>query len=141
MEGLQPYLTISENCEAALDFYKDCFDGEVVMLMRWKEAPGDCKDENVNPDGIMHAEFKSMYVSFMASEGMGEPTDCTNPNIALSVQLDDPKKQQEIFKKLSTNGTVLAPLEKSFWGAIFGMVKDQYGFQWMLNVPLSPDEM
>ncbi len=25
------------------------------------------------------------------------------------------------------------PLEKTFWGAYFGIVKDKFGIQWMIN--------
>jgi PhnB protein len=27
------------------------------------------------------------------------------------------------------------PLSDTFWGAHFGMLKDKYGFHWMLNCP------
>ena len=28
------------------------------------------------------------------------------------------------------------PLEKAFWGALFGMLTDKYGIDWMVNCQL-----
>jgi PhnB protein len=34
---------------------------------------------------------------------------------------------------MSEGGKVVFPLEKQFWGAIFGMVEDKFGVKWMFN--------
>ncbi len=36
---LQSYLAFNGNCEEAINFYKDVFDGELETLMRFKDAP------------------------------------------------------------------------------------------------------
>ena len=30
-------------------------------------------------------------------------------------------------------GTIMMPLEDTFWGARFGMLKDKFGVNWMFN--------
>jgi PhnB protein len=36
--------------------------------------------------------------------------------------------------KLSENGAILLPLEKTFWAELYGMVKDSYGINWHINL-------
>ena len=33
------YLTFDSNCEEAITFYKDIFDGEFRVMMRYKDGP------------------------------------------------------------------------------------------------------
>ena len=42
-------------------------------------------------------------------------------------------KAKQLFDALSTNGTLEMPLEKTFWGALFGMFVDKFGILWMVN--------
>ena len=37
-------------------------------------------------------------------------------------------------QKLSDGGTVSVPLEKQMWGDEFGMCRDQFGIDWMVNI-------
>lgn len=56
--------------------------------------------------------------------------------VTLSINLDDLQEQERIFKALSAGGTVSMPLQKTFWGAMYGQLIDRYGIQWMLNCEL-----
>jgi PhnB protein len=38
------------------------------------------------------------------------------------------------FDKLSAGGTVTMPLAKQAWGDEFGMLTDQFGIQWMVDI-------
>jgi PhnB protein len=58
-------------------------------------------------------------------------------NIRLSLDLDDIKKMDDIFARLSAGGKILMPLGDQFWGARFGMLEDAFGIQWMLNCELN----
>lgn len=42
-----------------------------------------------------------------------------------------------IFGALGAGGTVKAPLEKMFWGDIFGALIDKFGRGWRVNVSTS----
>ncbi|MEG1709785.1 MAG: VOC family protein, partial [Acinetobacter sp.] len=37
---------------------------------------------------------------------------------------------------LSVNGKIEMPLEKTFWGALYGAFTDQFGIKWMVNCQL-----
>ena len=34
---------------------------------------------------------------------------------------------------LAKDGTIVRPLEKTFWAARFGVVVDQFGVRWLVN--------
>jgi len=38
---------------------------------------------------------------------------------------------------VSTGGKILKPIGFAFWGDYFGMVKDQFGINWMVNFEVS----
>ena len=38
-----------------------------------------------------------------------------------------------IFTQLADEGSVAMPLDKTFWGAFFGMLIDKFGIQWMVS--------
>ena len=40
---------------------------------------------------------------------------------------------ERIFHLLAKDGTVLMPLEKTFWAARFGMLVDRFGIPWLIN--------
>jgi PhnB protein len=54
-------------------------------------------------------------------------------SISLSIGMNDEAQARSIFDQLAEGGFVMMPMEKQFWGAIFGMVTDKYGIHWMIN--------
>lgn len=131
MKNLNVYLTFSGNCREALHFYKESLKGEIASLQTFGQAPVSVTDEY--KDRVMHAEFKADGVYFMASDGMpGQPVEA-GYNISMSLNTDNEKEQEDIFNRLSEGGRVTMPLQDTFWGARFGMLRDRFGIQWMLN--------
>jgi PhnB protein len=41
---------------------------------------------------------------------------------------------RELFEKLSQGGQVTMPYQSTFWAKGFGMLTDQFGVNWMVNV-------
>jgi PhnB protein len=41
---------------------------------------------------------------------------------------------------LANGGTVVMPLEKTFWAARFGMVVDRFGIPWLINCEASDQQ-
>jgi PhnB protein len=39
----------------------------------------------------------------------------------------------KIFNGLAEGGTITMPLEKMFWGALYGACTDKFGINWMVN--------
>jgi PhnB protein len=54
-------------------------------------------------------------------------------NISLAIGLNDPERATQLFGNLAKGGSVVMPLEKTYWAEAFGMVTDQFGVKWMIN--------
>lgn len=131
MKSLNPYINFSGKCREALDFYKECFHGEVPTLSTFADAPGET-DEKYKQN-VMHSEFRAEGVFFMATDGMPGREAAVGDNISLTLDFADEGEQARVFEALSRGGKVMQPLEDTFWGAKFGMLVDRFGIQWMLN--------
>ena len=132
---LNPYLNFNGNAEEAANFYKDALGGEIVMLNRFGESPMPCDDDWKQK--IMHVRilFGGDNI-IMISDAMKGREISTNGNIQLSIGLEDVEKTNELFENLSQGGEITMPLQDTFWGARFGMLKDKFGISWMLNCEL-----
>ena len=54
-------------------------------------------------------------------------------NITISLNAESEEEATKLFDGLSAGGRVTMPLEKTFWGAYFGMFTDKFGINWMVN--------
>lgn len=43
------------------------------------------------------------------------------------------EKADTIFSQLSTGGQIEGPMNDSPWGTYFGMFRDKYGIEWMIE--------
>ncbi len=136
MVAINPYLNFLGNTEEAFNFYKSVFGGEFITLQRFKDVPGT---ENLSPaesNKIMHVSLPIgkgyILMATDALESMGHKLSIGN-NINLSINVDSEKEADDVFNKLSAGGKIEMPLEKTFWGAYFGMFEDKFGIKWMVN--------
>ena len=138
MTQVNPYINFRGNCEEAFNFYKSVFGGEFLMVSRYKDMP-----PSENTHGTEIAGEKIMHISLpiskdswlMGSDVGGEWAKHTveGNNIQLSLSTESEDEARKIFKGLSEGGSVKMPLEKTFWGALFGMLTDKFGINWMMS--------
>ena len=82
----------------------------------------------------MHAHLDHENLSFMASDTNPHgPAFTPGNNVNLSIVGNDTAKMTEYFNRLSEGGTIMMPLEKQFWGDVFGMFTDKFGMHWMVS--------
>jgi PhnB protein len=128
---LNPYISFNGNARQAMEFYKDVFGGELNMNTFGEFGQPDSPDA----DKIMHAQMEAPNgFTLMASDtpqGMSY-----NPGDTMTVSLsgDDTAELRGYWDKLAAAGKVTMPLEKQMWGDEFGMVIDQFGIPWMVNI-------
>jgi PhnB protein len=67
-----------------------------------------------------------------ALESMGQAVTI-GTNYSISIAPDDMAEANRIFDGLAVGGKVEMPLQKMFWGAYFGLLRDKFGIQWMIN--------
>jgi PhnB protein len=140
MSLINAYLNFNGNTEEAFNFYKSIFGGEFAVLQRFKDVPSDVPMPSDNEgEKIMHISLPLGNHSML----MGSDVPATYPqavfgtNFSLSYNPDSEEETTRIFNALSAGGKVGMPLEKTFWGAYFGMCTDKFGIQWMLNYDLN----
>jgi len=136
MKAITTYFNFLGNTEDAMNFYKSVFGGEFTTLARFKDTPGS---ENMQPherDKIMNITLTTksgavlMATDFL--ESMEQKVELGN-NIHLVIHTDSEEEVDSLFKALSAGGKVEMPVNKTFWGAYFGMCEDKFGIKWMLN--------
>jgi PhnB protein len=139
MAKINPYLTFNGNSEEVFNFYKSVFGGEFAMLQRFGDMPVQegCEEmSDADKAKIMHVALPiSDGHVLMASDTIGEHADKfeTGNNISLSIAADSKEEADQIFNGLSNGGTVTMPIADTFWGAYFGMCKDKFDVNWMVN--------
>jgi PhnB protein len=69
----------------------------------------------------------------MATDGMTDEQPTTSGLITLSIGFSELEEQSNVFEALKKGGEEIMPLNDTFWGARFGIVKDQFGIHWKLN--------
>lgn len=63
-------------------------------------------------------------------------TKGNNYYISINLNANEQAEAQRLFEALSVNGQIEIPLEKTFWGALYGAFTDQFGVKWMINCQL-----
>jgi PhnB protein len=131
---VQPYLFFDGRCEEALDFYKRALGAEVLMLMRFNEAPDPPPPDMIAPGSenkVMHASVRIGETEVLASDGrsMGQPVF---QGVSLSLAVTSEAEADRVFKALSEGGQIQMPIGKTFFSPRFGMVADRFGVSWMV---------
>lgn len=136
MASLNPYLNFSGNTAEVFNFYKSVFGGDFAVFQRFGDMPGADKMQPGDLDKIMHVALPigkgNVLMASDSLESMGHKLVPGN-NHFISINADSEAEADKLFNGLSAGGTVTMPLEKTFWGAYFGMFSDKYGIQWMIN--------
>jgi PhnB protein len=130
MLGVNPYIAFKGNCREAIEFYKSALDAELLFSQTMGESPmaGMGPAEN-----IMHCTIKVGDSTIMMCDDPRPDAVTTGGNISLAIGLNDPERAKKLFENLSKDGSVVMPLEKTFWAEAFGMVTDKFGIKWMVN--------
>ena len=136
MKNIIPYLNFLGNTEEAFTFYKSVFGGEFTTFQRFKDIPGNHNLSKDDQEKIMHVslELSNGYVLMGTDmlESMGQKLIEGN-NFSLSINAQSESEADLLFNSLAKNGKIEMAMEKTFWGAYFGILKDKFGIQWMIN--------
>ncbi|MEW6470553.1 MAG: VOC family protein [Bacteroidota bacterium] len=138
MASISPYITFNGNCMEAFDFYKSVFGGDFPYVGRFKDMPpgGGKPVAESEKEKIMHISLpiskETVLMGSDSSDAYGHATVIGN-NISISVNTGSEEEAKKIFNGLSAGGKVSMALDKTFWGALFGMCTDKFGIHWMVN--------
>jgi PhnB protein len=136
MVSFNTYLHFMGNTEEAMNFYKSVMGGEFSIFQRYKDVPGGEKMPQHDQEKIIHASLSfGNGHTIMATdtlESMEQKLTLGN-NFHICVHVKSESEADRIFKGLSAGGKIDMPLNKTFWGAYFGMLVDKFGIPWMIN--------
>ncbi|MFZ1049614.1 MAG: VOC family protein, partial [Candidatus Sulfotelmatobacter sp.] len=81
---------------------------------------------------ILHARLLLGDRALMASDA--PPGRYEKPQgFSVSLEIETPKESERVFHALSEKGTVVMPIQETFWAVRFGMLTDRFGIPWMIN--------
>ncbi len=130
------YLSFKGECEAAFKFYEQCLDGQLGAIFRYAGSPLADQVPADWQDKVMHGSFT--FGDQVLMGGDVAPDRYEQPKgFSLSLQIQSAADAERIFHELANGGTVVMPLEKTFWAARFGMVVDRFGIPWLINCEAS----
>jgi PhnB protein len=132
MTTLNPYLGFRDNARDAMGFYQSVFGGELTMSTFGEYQ---ASEDPAEQDKIMHAMLTTENGMVLMAADTPSSMDYTpGNNISLSLSGSEEPELRGYFEKLADGGTVAMPLERAPWGDTFGMCKDKFGVDWLVNI-------
>ncbi|HEX3751083.1 MAG TPA: VOC family protein [Streptosporangiaceae bacterium] len=127
---LNPYLNFNGTARQALEFYQEVLGGELTLSTFGELGMA----EGADADKVMHGQLKTSAGYVLMGADVPSHMEFERPaGFAVSLSGDD-DALHGYFDQLATGGTVTMPLAKQVWGDEFGMLTDQFGIQWMVNI-------
>lgn len=136
MQAITTYFNFMGNSEEAMNFYKSVFGGEFTTFARFSDTPGSENMPALERNKIVNISLTTKSGAILMAtdflESMEQQVQLGN-NIHLVIHTDSEEEVDSLFKVLSAGGKIEMPVNKTFWGAYFGMCEDKFGIKWMLN--------
>ncbi|HXC06985.1 MAG TPA: VOC family protein [Bacteroidia bacterium] len=124
------YLTFNGNCREAMTFYNDCLGGKLEM-MDFGDSPVEVPASGKKL--VLHSNIQREGITLMASDTTPDRAVTVGQNASISINCENAAQADSFYNKLSVGGKQTMPMQKTFWGAYFGMLTDKFGVQWMFN--------
>lgn len=137
MTTINPWINFNGNAEEAFTFYKSVLGGEITSMVRFKDLAGP-----EFPVGEEDAT-KLMQITLRVSDDqlligndvpafMGTVSETENRS-KIHIRVESKERAEELLTGLSVGGEVEVPMSDSPWGTYFGMFRDRYGIEWIIE--------
>lgn len=136
MALINPHINFNGNAEEAFNFYKSVFGGEFAKIIRFKDlsnAEFSVSEDEANK--LMHIALpigKNILIGNDIPEFMGKVNENENRS-KISVSAESREEADKLFNGLSADGNIEVPIADSPWGSYFGMFRDKYGIEWIVD--------
>ncbi len=133
-----PYVSFNGNCEVAIKFYHAILGGKMEII-RFKDLP---LEEGITisanwKEKIMHSSltFEDGNNLYFGDTWEEAPVEIgSNYTIHLQVNLEE--DVYNFVKKLSVDGKIIMPANKTFWNSVYGSLIDKFGICWGVEFEL-----
>ena len=137
MARINPHINFNGNAEEAFGFYRSVFGGEFSKIIRFKDiASPEFTPSEKEKNKIMHIALPigkhNMLMANDVPEFMGRTNENENRS-KIAISADSKEEADKLFNGLSAGGTVEMPMADGFFGSYFGMFRDKYGIEWMVD--------
>ena len=137
MPQINPHINFNGNAEEAFTFYKSVFGGEFAKIIRFKDiASAEFSVAEKDENKIMHIALPIGKMDMLMANDVPEIMGKTNQNENRSkivITAESKEEADKLFNGLSAGGQIEMPIGDSGWGSYFGMFRDKYGIEWMVN--------
>jgi PhnB protein len=128
---LNPYLNLNGTARQALEFYQRVFGGELNVMTFGDMGAADASDAGK----IMHGQLEtSAGYTLMVADVPSHMEYQAPAGFSVSLSGDDGDALRGYFHQLAAGGVTEMPLQKQVWGDEFGMCRDQFGIDWLVNI-------
>jgi PhnB protein len=136
MAIINPHINFNGNAEEAFNFYKSVFGGEFAKIIRFKDlASAEFPVAENEANKIMHIALpigKSVLMANDVPEMLGRTNENENRS-KIVISAESKEEADKLFNGLSAGGQIEMPIADSPWGSYFGMFRDKYGIEWMVD--------
>ena len=137
MPTINPHINFNGNAEEAFTFYKSIFGGEFARVMRFKDLASDEFQVSEKEEAkIMHIALPIGKTNMLMGNDVPEIMGKTNENENRSkivIIAESKEEADKLFNGLSVGGQIEMPISDSPWDSYFGMFRDKYGIEWMVE--------
>lgn len=136
MASINPYINFNGNAEEAFTFYKSVFGGEFDKIIRFKDLsiPNfEVPEKEANK--IMYIGLPIGNAILMAND-VPESLGTVNENehrSKITIKAESREEANTLFHQLSAGGVIEIPMNDSPWNTYFGMFRDKFGIEWMVD--------
>jgi PhnB protein len=123
MALINPHINFNGNAEEAFNFYKSVFGGEFSRIIRFDD------------DSILFIALPIGENFLMANDvpkSMGPVNENENRS-KIFISAGSKEEADKLFNGLSAGGTIEEHIGESPWGSYFGMFRDKFGIEWMVD--------
>jgi PhnB protein len=137
MALINPHINFNGNAEEAFTFYKSVFGGAFTKIIRFRELassgfPVSEKEENKIMHIVLPIGKSSMLMGNDVPEIMGKTNENENRS-KIVINTESKEEADKLFNGLSAGGQIEGAMGDSPWGTYFGMFRDKYGIEWIVE--------
>jgi PhnB protein len=136
MAQINPHINFNGNAEEAFTFYKSVFGGEFAKIIRFKDISGPELQVTENEANKIMLIALPIGKNILMANDVPESMGLTNENenrSKISLSAESKEEANRLFNGLSSGGQIEAPIGDSPWGSYFGMFRDKYGIEWIVD--------
>jgi PhnB protein len=135
MPHIIPNFHFYGQCEQAIELYKNAFDAEVNVFMRYSDAdpqdwrPGDGDSQVLAY--VYHAEIVIGGQRLILSDSTGDDAPRGN-SLSLVVAFETPDAVKAAYDIISEGANIVAPMKSTTYSSCFVSLIDKFGMRWEL---------